>query len=70
MNSNKKTEFEKWCIKETIAKIMFITFLPLSLFFTYLYKIFEINLFGILLIISVILGCLGGFWLAVLYNED
>lgn len=63
-------DFETWCIKETIAKIMFIAGLPLALCFAVMYKIFNTIPFLILLIIFLMIGCYGGIWLAALYDED
>ena len=61
--------FETWCIKEMIAKVMFIAGLPLAMWFAIMYKIFNATSFLILLITFAIIGCFGGIWLAELYEE-
>ena len=64
-----KENFENWCIKETIAKIMFIAGLPLAILFAMLYKIFNSTPLLILLITFMLIGCFGGIWLGALYDK-
>ena len=64
-----KDNFENWCIQETIAKIMFIAGLPLTILFAVLYKEFNSTPLLILLIAFMLIGCYGGVWLGTLYDE-
>lgn len=64
-----KDNFENWCIKETIAKVIFIAGLPLAILFAMLYKICNSTPLLILLIAFMLIGCFGGIWLGTLYDE-
>ena len=65
----KNNNFKTWCVKETIAKIMFITGFMLAMPFALLCRAFHSTPLFILLIIFIIIGCFGGMWLSALYDE-
>ena len=64
-----KDNFKNWCIKETIAKIMFIAGMPLAILFAALYKEFNSTPLLILLIAFMLISCFGGIWLSELYDK-
>lgn len=66
MNNN---DFQIWCVKETIAKVMFIAGLPLAILFAIFVRLFGNIPFIIFTVIFAVIGVLGGLWLSFLYEE-
>lgn len=64
----KNNDFQIWCVKETIAKVMFITCLPLAMLFAIFIRLFGNILFIIFTVIFAVIGVLGGLWLSFLYE--